>query len=64
MFHCNNNNTMCQRNPEREAEQSETEFLFIDGLCVSQDALTPVSLRSESAVTRPGSKTSVMTADL
>lgn len=61
MFHCKNNKTMCQENPAQEAGHSVKET----SVWVKTPALlTPLPLRSESAVTMPGSRTSLMTTDL
>lgn len=64
MFHGKNNNTMCQTEPAAELGQLRKEFV-IDDLGVSQALrMTPVRLRSESAVTTSGNRTSLMAPEI
>ena len=67
MFHCKNNKTVCQRSPVQEAGRSGEGVCYWRPLCESgrPALLTPPSLRSESGPVRsPGSRTSLMSADL
>lgn len=60
MFHSKNNNVMCQKEPAAEPGRLRKEFV-IDDRGVSQALrMTPVRLRSESAVTMSGNRTSLM----